>query len=124
MQLSLPDEAWEGRLETIYCTIILPDFAIDFSHFLGIYPCFPSFFRYAFAAAAKRQAGKRAHGAKCTVRVASEGLTLLLLMLGVLADHHHATLALDDLALFANGFYRGSDFHLFFLPILSSSRAM
>ena len=34
-----------------------------------------------------------------------EPLTLLLLMLGVLADHHDAALALDDLALFTNGLY-------------------
>ena len=50
-------------------------------------------------------------------------LTLLLFMLGVLADHHDAAFTLDDLALFTNWFYRGPDFHLFFLPIFSSSRA-
>ena len=31
-------------------------------------------------------------------------LALLLLMARILANHHHAALALDDLALFANGF--------------------
>ena len=62
--------------------------------------------------------------AQSAVRVANRGgLTLLLLMLGVLANHHDATLELDDLALFTNWFYRGPDFHLFFLPIFSSSRA-
>ena len=41
--------------------------------------------------------------AQSAVRVANRGgLTLLLLMLGVLANHHDATLALDDLALFTN----------------------
>ena len=43
MQLSLPDEAWEGRLETTNCTIIQHGFAIDFSHFTGHYPFFPAF---------------------------------------------------------------------------------
>jgi hypothetical protein len=32
-------------------------------------------------------------------------------MLGVRADNHHAALAANDLALFADGFYAGSDFH-------------
>ena len=36
---------------------------------------------------------------------------LLLLMLGVLADNHDAAFALDDLALFANGFHTRSYFH-------------
>lgn len=31
-------------------------------------------------------------------------LTLLLLVLGILANNHHMTFALDNLALFANGF--------------------
>ena len=39
------------------------------------------------------------------------GLALALLMLGVFADHHHAALALDDLALFADGLHRRTDFH-------------
>ena len=39
-------------------------------------------------------------------------LALTLLVLGVLADDHDATLALDDLALLANRFHRRSDFHL------------
>ena len=38
-------------------------------------------------------------------------LALLLLMLGILADDHHVTLALDDLALFANGLYRRTNLH-------------
>ena len=33
------------------------------------------------------------------------GLTLTLLVLGILADDHYAALALDDLAFFANRFY-------------------
>ena len=32
-------------------------------------------------------------------------------MLGVLADNHDAAFALDDLALFANGFHTRSYFH-------------
>ena len=39
------------------------------------------------------------------------GLALALLMLGVFADNHHAALALDDLALFADGLHRRTDFH-------------
>ena len=39
-------------------------------------------------------------------------LTLLLFMLGVLADHHDLAMALYDLALLAHGLYRRSDFHL------------
>ena len=38
-------------------------------------------------------------------------LTLLLFMLGVLADHHDAAFTLDDFALFANGLNGRSDFH-------------
>jgi hypothetical protein len=37
--------------------------------------------------------------------------TLLLLVLGVLADNHDAAFALDYLALFANGFHTRSYFH-------------
>ena len=37
-------------------------------------------------------------------------------MLGVLADDHHATLALDDLALLADFLHRRSDFHKEYLP--------
>ena len=36
---------------------------------------------------------------------------LLLLVLRVLADNHDAAFALDDLALFANGFHTRSYFH-------------
>ena len=38
-------------------------------------------------------------------------LALLLLVLGILANNHNAALALDDLALFADGFYGRSYFH-------------
>ena len=38
-------------------------------------------------------------------------LTLALLVLGVFADDHDFTLALDDLALFAHGLHGRSDFH-------------
>jgi len=37
-------------------------------------------------------------------RLGAVCLALLLLMARILANHHHAALALDDLALFANGF--------------------
>ena len=47
------------------------------------------------------------------------GLALTLLMLGVFADNHDAALALDDLALFANGLDRGSHFHSEFPPCCS-----
>jgi hypothetical protein len=47
--------------------------------------------------------------------VGTAHLALLLLVLGVLADHHHATLALDDLALFTNGLHRGTYLHCVFL---------
>ena len=40
------------------------------------------------------------------------GLTLLLLVLGIFANDHHMTLALDDLALFAHGLNGRSHFHL------------
>ena len=52
------------------------------------------------------------------------GSALLLLVFGVLANHHDAAFALDDFAFLANGFYRRPNFHLCFLPLLSSSRAM
>ena len=45
---------------------------------------------------------------------AKRGLALSLLVLGVLADDHHAAMALDDLAFFAHGFHRRSDFHSVF----------
>ncbi len=45
--------------------------------------------------------------------------TLSLLMLGVLADHHDFTLALDDLALFAHGLHGRSYFHLLYLLLAS-----
>ena len=48
---------------------------------------------------------------------------LLLLVLGVLANDHHATLALDNLALLADGFYGRSYFHdaaSFFIQSISS----
>ena len=49
-------------------------------------------------------------------------LTLLLFMLGVLADHHDAAFTLDDLALFTNGLYRGTYLHDGFL-LLERPRA-
>ena len=43
----------------------------------------------------------------------SAGLSALtLLMLGILANYHNLSLALDDLALLAHGLYGRSDFHL------------
>jgi len=44
------------------------------------------------------------------------GLTLPLLVLGVLANHHHASLALDDLAFVANALHTGSYLHFCSLP--------
>jgi hypothetical protein len=40
-------------------------------------------------------------------------LSLSLLVLGVIADHSHHTLAADDLALVADLSNAGSDFHCF-----------
>ena len=40
------------------------------------------------------------------------GLALTLLVLGVFADDHDAALALDDLALFADGLDRRTNLHL------------
>ena len=48
-------------------------------------------------------------------RPVNPALALLLLMLGVLADDHHATLALDDLALLTDGLHRGTYLHDGFL---------
>mgnify|MGYP001639098205 FL=1 len=45
-------------------------------------------------------------------------LTLLLFMLGVLADHHDAAFTLDDLALFTNGLYGRPYFHCIFLLLV------
>ena len=39
-------------------------------------------------------------------------LTLTLLMLGIFADYHYFTLALDNLALFAHGLNGRSYFHV------------
>ena len=50
-------------------------------------------------------------------------LTLALLVLGVLADNHNLTLALDDLALLAHGLNGRSDFHLFYLLLASPDDA-
>ena len=44
---------------------------------------------------------------------------LALLVLGVLADNHDFTLALDYLALFAHGLHGRSYFHLFYLLLAS-----
>ena len=43
-------------------------------------------------------------------------LTLSLLVLRVLADHHHMAVTLDDLALFADLFYGRLNFHSIFPP--------
>ena len=48
-----------------------------------------------------------------------DGSALSLLMLGVFADNHDLTLALDDLAFLAHGFYGRSNFH--FLNLLFTS---
>ena len=48
-------------------------------------------------------------------------LALALLVLGVLADDHDFTLALDDLALFAHGLHGRSHFHVLFLLVSSLS---
>ena len=50
-------------------------------------------------------------------------LTLALLVLGVFADDHDFTLALDDLALFAHGLHGRSDFHLLYLLLASPGDA-
>lgn len=47
------------------------------------------------------------------------GLTLLLLVLGVLADHHDISMPLDDLALFTDRLHRRT--HLHEEPLLSSA---
>ena len=47
----------------------------------------------------------------CSPAAMGLDLTLLLLVLGILADDHDAALALDDLALFADGLYGRSHFH-------------
>ena len=48
----------------------------------------------------------------------SAGLALLLLVLGVFANHHDSTFSLDDFALFANLFYGRFYFHVT-IPFLS-----
>ena len=48
-------------------------------------------------------------------------LTLLLFMLGVLADHHDAAFTLDDLTLFTNGLYGRPYFHFIFLLLYRRS---
>ncbi len=50
-------------------------------------------------------------------RLRDGGSALLLLMLGILADHHDAPFALDNLALFTNGLDRGTNLHAFYLLI-------
>ena len=51
---------------------------------------------------------------KCVSRQTGlwNGLALTLLVLGVFADDHDAALALDDLALFADGLDRRTNLHL------------
>ena len=53
-----------------------------------------------------------AYAPVCLFIVPGEKLALSLLVLGILANDHNATFALDDLALLAHGLHRGSDFHL------------
>ena len=43
---------------------------------------------------------------------------LLLLMLGIFADNHHAAFALDDLAFFTDRLNRRTNFHVLYLLIL------
>ena len=52
--------------------------------------------------------------------VFSVDLTLLLLMAGILANHHHAAFALDDFALFTDRLHRGTNFHNNNLQIIGS----
>ena len=52
---------------------------------------------------------QRHDGGPWTVRGWRSALPLL--MLGILADHHHATLAADDLAFVANALHTGSNLH-------------
>ena len=49
-------------------------------------------------------------------------LALALLVLGVLADDHHAAFALDDLALLANGFH--GRFYLHDVNLLYNTRRL
>ena len=44
-------------------------------------------------------------------------LTLLLFMLGVLADHHDAAFTLDDLALFADRLHGRTNLHVLLPPV-------
>ena len=60
------------------------------------------------AAVPRQPAPQRVHGKR---RSRHPCLALLLLMLGVFTDNHHAALALDDLAFLTNGFHRRPDFH-------------
>lgn len=50
-----------------------------------------------------------AHGGRALQ--GSAGLTLLLLVLGVLADHHNSAATLDDLALLADRLDRRTNLH-------------
>ncbi len=49
---------------------------------------------------------------------------MLLLVARILAYNHHAPFALDNLALFTDGFDRGTDFHTLFLQFIGSYAAV
>jgi hypothetical protein len=48
-------------------------------------------------------------------------LTLSLFVLGIFANYHYASLALDDFALFANLFYGWFNLHFYTIPFLFST---
>ena len=50
------------------------------------------------------------------------GLALLLLVLGILADHHDLALAADDLALLADGLHGRTNLHALLPPVVESER--
>jgi len=50
--------------------------------------------------------------------------SLPLLVAGILADYHHATMSLDNLALDTYLFYAGANFHLSFSPFMPTSDAI
>ena len=56
-------------------------------------------------------AGRNLRRNRSTQKNGNESLALLLLVLRILTDDHNAALALDDLALFADGLYGRSHFH-------------
>ena len=52
----------------------------------------------------------------------SSWLALLLLVLGILADHHDLALAADDLALLADGLHGRTNLHALLPPVVESER--